>query len=306
MPTEMIFDPDLAEVVERVRSTPVRVADVVEKLHPLVKRTADSLCREAKAQKTNTLVWASSREPILNVGVGRETIDRAVPILEALVRGLENAGFHAAGPTFEGHGMKMRFRLREKTSQVPHKPKRGASELDRMMAPKFDYVPNGILGIEIGDDFNAWSTRRSIWETEKMPLEDWVPHIPLRLLHEAQEWRNRRAVQAETERRKAHEAAQERRMQELLKRRQERDEALFQLADRWQRCTNLRGLIDAVRQVAVEEVGAADANPGLSRWLAWAGRVAERHDPLTGLRQSSPRGRGEDCSSTQFDRAFHR
>lgn len=288
MPMEQQLDVDLAEVAERLRQSPIHVADVTGKLHPMVKKTQEALQAVAKKEKGDSLIWAASRQPHIDVGVGLASIDRITRILEALVRGLESAGFRITGPMIEGHGMSLRFRVREKTSQVPHKPKPGASELDLIMAPKYDYVPNGIIGLEFGDEFNAWSTRRSIWETKRTPLEDWIPVMPARLIYEAQSYRDRRAAQAESARRKAEEEALERRKQGLVQRRKERDDALFQLADRWQRCQTLRGFIEAVRQVAVEEVGSPQADPQIATWLAWARRVAYRHDPLTGLRRSSP------------------
>lgn len=49
--------------------------------------------------------------------------------------------------------------------------------------------------------------------------------------------------------------------------------------------------MEAVRAVAVDEVGGAANDPKIVKWLAWAGRVAERQDPLVRLRGSSPRRR---------------
>jgi hypothetical protein len=292
MPIEQQLDADLAEVAERIRQSPIQVADLTGKLHPMVKKTQEALRAVAKKEKGDSLIWATSRQRHIVVGVGLASIDRITRILEALVRGLESAGFRITGPAIEGHGMSLRFRVREKTSQVPHKLKAGASKYDLLMAPKYDYVPTGVIGIEFGNQFNAWSTHNSVWETKKRPLEDSIPGIPTRLIYEAQTYRNGRVAEGEAARRKAEEEALERRKQVLVQRRKERDDALFQLADRWQRCTTLRVFIEAVRQVAVEEVGSPEADPQIATWLAWAGRVAHRHDPLTGLRRSSPARRG--------------
>lgn len=87
------------------------------------------------------------------------------------------------------------------------------------------------------------------------------------------------------------EQARLKRKQERLARRRKREESLFRVAERWQRCETLRGYMEAVRKVADEEVGGAEADPKIARWLVWAGRVAERHDPLERLRKSSPRRR---------------
>jgi hypothetical protein len=292
MPIEQQLDADLAEVAERLRQSPIQVADVTGKLHPMVKKTQEALQAVAKKEKGDSLIWAASSQPHIDVGVGRASIDRITRILEALVRGLESAGFQITGPMIEGHGIAIRFRVREKTSQVPHKSKPGASKYDLLMAPRYDYVPTGVIGIEFGNQFNAWSTHNSVWETKKKPLEDSIPGIPTRLIYEAQAYRNGWAAEAEAACRKAEEEAAASRKQGLVQRRKERDDALFQLADRWQQCKTLRGFIEAVRQVAVEEVGSPEADPQIATWLAWAGRVAHRHDPLTGMRASSPKRRG--------------
>ena len=59
-----------------------------------------------------------------------------------------------------------------------------------------------------------------------------------------------------------------------------------QVAEKLRRCNVLREFAEAVRAVAVEEVGAADAGPKVTRWLAWAERVAGRKHPLGRLRRS--------------------
>jgi hypothetical protein len=43
MPAEIVFDPDLAQILDRLRSAPVKVSDQVGKLHPIVKRIARSM-----------------------------------------------------------------------------------------------------------------------------------------------------------------------------------------------------------------------------------------------------------------------
>lgn len=295
MPTEMAYDPDLADIVDRLKRSRATETVVRKRLQPIVKATRDALQKAAKAVKGNSLIWAVSTQPVLNAGVGRESIERALQAMDALVINLKEAGFVVAGPTVSGYGMTFRLRLREKTSQVPHKPLPRASKLDLFLAPKVDYVPNGILGIEIGDDFNAWSTRRSSWETKTCPLEYLVGRVPFDLIMAVQWRRDRGKAKAEAER-KQFDQEQERvaaarllaERQQRRQRREAREDALLRTAERWRRCDLLRQFAEAVRQVAVEEIGSPDADPKIARWLAWAERVADRHDPLVRLRRSAP------------------
>jgi hypothetical protein len=298
MPIEMQFDPDLAAVMDRIHRSPVEVCNNRARLKPIVKRTRDCLVAGAK-KAGDSLIWAASREPILHVGVGGKSIDRAVRILDALVRGLELAGFTVNGPTVAGFGLTRVMRLREKTRQVPHKIQPGASELDLMLAPKYDYVPNGILGLELGNQFDAWSTHQSMWETKNSPLETRIVGVPARLLMEIQESRNRQAAKTNSERRRAEEQAIKRQKQERRDRRRKREAALFEAAEQWRRAETLRAFAQAVRQVATQEVGAADADQKIVRWLVWAGRVADRHDPLVRRRKSAPGRRRPEGESVR-------
>jgi hypothetical protein len=295
MPIEMTFDPDLQEVLARVEQAQIKVSENLDALHPLVKRTRDGLFAASRTTKDNVLLRPACKEPVLNVAVSRSLLDRAYKTLDSLIRALEDAGFRVTGSKVIGYGKTFQLRFREKTSQVRNKPKPGASKLDMLLAPKVIYFPNGTLGVEIGNDFNAWSTHRAVWETKTRPIETLVPQVVLSLVMAVQEHRNNQAAKAATERQKADEQRQSEEAarlaaetQERRNRRQAREEALLQVAERWKRCALLREFAEAVRAVAVEEVGAADADPKVARWLAWAERVAEKHDPLVRFRRSAP------------------
>jgi hypothetical protein len=288
MPIEMTFDPDIQEALLRLKKSSTTVPEDVAALHLTAKRTRDGLIAAAKKETPNTLISAVSKHPVFDVRVSEASIDRACRVLDALARAIEEAGLQFSGAKISGYGDTLRLRLREKTSQVRNKPKPGASELELMLAPSVVYVPNGTLGLEIGNDFDAWSTRRAVWETKTRPIETLVFRVMFELLTEVQKTRNRRASRAAAERQQQDTARSVAERQERRKRRREREEALFQVADQWRRCETLRGFMEAVRQVTVEEVGSADGDPKIRRWLAWAEKVADRHDPLVRLRKSSP------------------
>ena len=126
---------------------------------------------------------------------------------------------------------------------------------------------------------------------ENQPTRNTDPVDPLQASNGGSGRRQQQAARRAAEEQQAEESKQRRRKQERLERRRKRDEALFELADEWRRCETLRGFIAAVRRVAVEEVGFAEVDPKIAKWLVWAERVAGRHDPLERLRRSAP-GRG--------------
>ena len=155
---------------------------------------------------------------------------------------------------------------------------------------EYEYNRTGTLQLEITHCPN-WNTK--VIRDGKKPLEERLAGLPGELLRAIDATRRQEAEWAEAERKRQEAVrlreevkAREKRRQERLARRRQREEVLFRTAERWRRCDLLRQFAEAVRQVAVEEIGSPDADPKITRWLVWAERVAERQDPLVRLRRS--------------------
>ena len=284
------FDPEIEALHEKeLKADPIKVASSLRGAHPLVTRTRDGGDDE----------WR------LSVSVSDSLLRRALLVMDALLKGLEKRGYTVRKPesqwsretTVVGHGHEFGLRLREPTNRRV----RGltATEIEyRKKYPsshhrtEYEFTRTGTLQLEI-TGFPGWQAKTL--RDGKKPLEDRLSDIPCQMLRAIDAERREAAKRAEEERQRqeakrlwAEEQARLKLKRERLERRRKREEALFQVADRWRRCETLRGFMEAVRQVAVEEVGSAEADPKIAKWLAWAGRVAERHDPLTRLRGSAP------------------
>lgn len=287
------FDPEIKALFQtESQSEPITVATSLRGLHPLVARLRDGEDDE----------WR------LAVRVSRPLFRRALLVMDALLKGLEKRGYTIKRPesqwsketTVVGHGHEFGLRLREPTNRKV----RGLTEKEiehRKKYPsayhrtEYEFTLTGALQLEISG-FPGWHPK--ILRDGKKPIEERLAALPGEMLRAIDAERREQAKRAEEERQRqeakrlwAEEQARLKRKQERLARRRKREESLFRVAERWQRCETLRGYMEAVRKVADEEVGGAEADPKIARWLVWAGRVAERHDPLERLRKSSPRRR---------------
>jgi hypothetical protein len=284
------FDPEIEALHEKeLISEPIKVASSLRGAHPLVARTRDGGDDE----------WR------LAVSVSDHLLRRALLVMDAVLKGLEKRGYTVKKPESQwsretkvvGHGHEFGLRLREPTNRkvkdlTPQQIEYRKQYPSPHHRTRYEFIRRGILQLEI-TGFPGWHPK--VLRDGKTPLEDRLADLPCQMLKAIDAERREAAKRAEEERQRqeakrlwAQEQDRLKRKQERLARRRKRDEALFQLADQWQRCETLRGFIAAVRRVAVEEVGFAEVDPKIAKWLVWAERVAGRHDPLERLRRSAP------------------
>jgi hypothetical protein len=283
-------DPEIEALYEQELSAePITVRPFLRGAHPLITRFQNGGDDE----------WR------LAIRVSPQLVRRALLIMDALLKGLEKRGYSVKKPeshwskmtTIVGHGHEFGLRLREPTkrsvrdltpSQIEYR-KQYPSAYHRT---RYDYIRSGELRLEIT---NCPSWQAKILRDGRKPLEERLAGLPSEMLRAVDETRRQDAKRAEEERlrkeaaqRRAEEQDREKRRQERLQRRRAREVALFRVAKRWQRSSLLREFAAAVRAVAAEEVGAAETDSKIARWLVWAEKVADCHDPLVRLRRSSP------------------
>jgi len=305
------FDPEIEALYEaELKATPITVATSLRGAHSLVSRMNDRLNAAKPSSYGNDkgVLHADQRDDEwrLAVSVSKPLVRRAMLIVDALLKGLEKRGYvikkrehdWTKSTTVVGHGHEFGLRLREPTKRSI----RGLTEKEteyRKQYPsayhrtEYDYHLTGELQLEVSG-FPGWAPK--LLRDGKKRLEERLAGLPAEMLKAIDAERKQVAKRAEEERQRqeaarlrAEEQARLQRKQARLKRRRERDAALLQMADLWQRCDTLRRFIETVRQVAVEEIGSPENDPKIARWLAWAERVAARQDPLSRLRRSSPK-----------------
>lgn len=225
----------------------------------------------------------------LDLAVTPGAVERALKVLNALLTTLDSGGLKLVSSKtgevrdlLEVDGVRFRLRLTEKVNRSDHKATREerqrAARESWYQPPRWEYAGSGFLTfwvIEVGRSWNlSWNQK----ESSNLQLDSaaFLGHVVAALQQlaarakEGQEADRLRALEYERQRR----LEEERR--ERLQREEERVKCLRAEAASWREAALLRSYSVAVASQVQEHVEASR----LEEWLAWAGSVASRLDPL--------------------------
>jgi hypothetical protein len=260
-------------------------------LHPLAERTLRAF-ENAKPDEHGLLRPRSIRA--LNVHVTAECVERAIRLMDKLLRHLQAAGLKAAVPegrqglTVTIEGEELEIRLYELISQVKHVP----TDEERVRikkypeihgVPEYDERPAGKLTLAIcREEFGGVRMR---WVDGKgHPLETKLDSFLVGLGDAARAkraWREAKEEQERQwqERRRKEEEAESRRWEDRA-----RAEKLTQQVDDWSRGRLIRKYVADLKAHAVRpEIWTIDKVP-LVEWMQWALDYADRIDPVAPIR----------------------
>ena len=260
--------------------------------HPLV-RAASKRLRQRDGWPENTQLRTAPKE-VLNLSVTHESLDRALNIVDALLKALIGRGFsveieNQLGATVLKSittGTSLQLSLTEHIRRTRHEitpaeerarkkyweRSRWDNSLSFPHTPMYDYTRTGVLTIEA----HGWPSRT--WkDTPRTQLEKRLGEVVAGIVALAQE-KNARELE-EARREKAHRHAVER-FDFLTKRRSDELERFKELeasATNWERAHRLRAFADAVE---FEASRTGKLSPERMDWLAWVRAKADWLDPL--------------------------
>lgn len=263
--------------------------------HEFVRRTLTALERAKPGD--NGLLWAPAGPGILDVSVSRGLLDRALRIMDALIKAVESRGGRVLVESREGSasekgtfveiaGQRLGIRLRELVDRTPHVATQEEKVRQRrdpwFRIPEWDHAPSGRLALEIrGLEYLGLGLRQRWVDGTRQRLEGCIGKFVVALEQAAQA---KRAHDEEMERRRREWAEEERRRAlERLKREQEqaRRQRLIQEAELWETAQRVaRYVTEVERQARVRGMDTGPDSP-LGRWLAWARSVASQLDPAS-------------------------
>ena len=266
---------------------PIKVPERLTSPHPLVRRTFDALSK-AKPDKYGMLHnW---RIKYLNVRVSAGLLNRALRIMDCLIKFFEKQGFEvsiANQNEFTGTCViifeeKIEFYIQEKSLRKDHVPtEKEKKELERWhhaFFQKFDYKPSGKLTLQI----DLWSASgiRKIWSDGKIQrIENFLTDFAVNVVKMAN---LKRSDRIEREERWRQQEEDRRRQIELERLRQIEEERLLDLENQaalWFKSNKLRDYISAVETAALERDFSLENEP-LKSWFKWAQGHANSFDPL--------------------------
>jgi hypothetical protein len=284
------------EVTEKVKATrkpgkaAVLVPETLVNPHPLIRAAEKRLKRRDGWNDPAGL--RSAPAEVLHIECTRPALERALLLADTLLKELQKLDVSVeidttAGQTFLlANGTRVSFFIHEQVKRLSHEPTRAEKRArDRYWSriqfgldapypdiPQYDYLPTGILKIEVGRfPSRSWS------DTEKTQLEARLGQVVLGIMTLAAEIKAKEDEEAR--RKEARQRAKERYI--FLKDRLEKESAQFKQleadAKNWERASQLRNFIAAMEEQAGRDGRATEA---FLEWLEWARAKADWLDPL--------------------------
>lgn len=285
--TDLVVDEDRKRLIayEQDPRNCIKVTEQLTKPHSIVQDTKSSLSRpNTDRQGLLSPSW-SERDATLDVHVAAASIPRALVLLDALVKAFEQRGHKIVGDKTQYHrqllftflGEKFTIRLREKTKMVPVPL---AEQKRRPFGPKVDYVPTGLLELQVHNAGSGYSF--ATWKDGKRDkLEDCLNDVMIELIMHVQRARNRHKAREAAEKREREVQARRQQLEQERAKQEQRIQDLYIMADHWERAGQVRSFLAAIRSTFEQRRQTIDEGSELAQWMDWASKHAAAIDPLT-------------------------
>ena len=265
----------------------IEIPDFLTDPHPRVARTERSI-KSAKRDEKGLVRPRATR--CLDVCVSPECIDRALRIMDSLVKALESRGLIIS---FDESGRsvlvvvsdeKLRFGIEEllnrKERPLSYEQKRKMKQ-DTWYRPRreYDYYLTGKLMLSINEE-GGYRCRKRWADGKKQRLEHCLHSFIIGLTNVALKIKVARAKRERVQR-ELREA--EHRRYELLEKKRREEAKIKDLLDQvknWRLSQEIRDFLKAFEKVAIDIHGNIADGSELSKWLEWAHQQADRFDPL--------------------------
>jgi hypothetical protein len=263
----------------------IEVSDQLRRPHPLVQAASAALSKSRSGEHAAPTPGnaGSKTEPVLDIRVSSAARHRALRLVDALLKGLEERGYQVStrGVTIEGQLVPIGVTEKDdRTLHVPTAAERAEKQrYPWTRIPTWDYAPNGQLSIHT--DAYVWWRKdlRKRWsDTRSVRLEDKLNDVVVGLVALAAALRQR----ADEQRREAEIRAEQERLRQERARQARMEKArrdhLLASSDSWTAAERIRQLVAAVEQRTI--AGDAGMPADVAAWTRWAKQVADDLDPL--------------------------
>ena len=288
-PPEALTD-ETARLIEAedLEEAKIVVPDQLTDPHPDVARAAKSL--HISRTDPHSVLTPRAR-PRLDIRVYQASLDRALRIMDALVKGLEARGYQVEVDDDEPkHSTsailldeRVFFFLEEKTKRADHEPtaaeKLEAKRWNWERWPKHDFLPSGALRLRIVD--TDYLRVRTVWsDGESQRIEDCLNDFIVGLLKAAEAIKRRRVEHAKAEKRRREEAILQAELDQLRWLEEARRRELDRQADASEKARRIRAYVDRAREAGLVCLPDTVKIDSLQQWLDWATRYANAVDPF--------------------------
>lgn len=294
-PQKQLTETERKVADEKKEENRIRVPDQLISPHPLVERTLQGLYN-AKVDLDGRV--RPKAKGCLDVCVGPDSIDRAMRIMDALVKALEGRGYtiiasdedeSEACVTVDDEDIRFSLEellIRRKKELTPseklerEKYQREGHEQLWWYMHRTEYIriPTGRFVLIVHNYSSSIRGRWSDGLTQR--VENRLNSFVASLIRTAEDWKEWRWKKEEEERKRKEELQRRREKERRKRESQWRVRGLkMKLAD-WQHVEQVRSFIAVVRAESIQRHGDIQEGSEIAQWLAWAERYVARHDPL--------------------------
>lgn len=288
-------NPKLLKHLEREQNFPsIVVAKALRNPHPFVARSAELL---ELCEPTDVGILESANKNCLDIRVSKNSLRRALRIMDALIKGLFERGFdvYQEKDSFEVmiDGERLGFGISEEVVSKKTQPKE--TDLDgyyQFGHSRFDYVrvPSGKLCLTIHDRsyFYSDNFRKNWRDTKHKQLEDSLDAFLIGLIKRAakkKEYRQKKEEEEQKRKEIARLREEERQRQAELNRKIQEERVrvsnLITDAENHEKSLQIRNFVATVEK-AHRNGNAVYVNADeCESWVTWARDQADRLDPLS-------------------------
>lgn len=246
--------------------------------HPLVTATRKSM--ESQKPGEDRLAWATGKGT-LGIETSRESMHRALCLMEALIRAAEEKGWKVegkgdrAGTEVIVGEESVSLEIREKVEWIAIEPPPNSPEWWNKSST---YAPTGRFTIRI-TNYLERGTRQSWSDGKKHRLETLLPKVLAGIGAAAEQMRISRLEGIERERRWAEERRLRAELEEQIEAEKGRRELLKLNVAEWRQAEAIYRLCDEFERRLATDPGKYPAE-GAQRWLRWARTLAAQCDPF--------------------------
>lgn len=269
---------------EHLPENRIRISPVLENAHPLVERAR--LYFETADRSPKEAVSLPQREGYLNISVSASLVDRALRVMDALVKALEHRGYEVV--VSEDHWRGEATRIGKEGEEIEIALYEQVNNVRRVLTPEekkkppylitdlLEACPTGKLTVKIRSRFSNYE----VWRDKKgLTLEDRLNEVVIGVISmlEFMVLEARRKVEAEERRR---ELIRQREVEKVRREKLEKDAA------QWGACHNIRNYLKAYRARLLEKRGGIIEGSDEAVWLKWAENYVDNVDPLSSISAS--------------------
>lgn len=252
---------------------------------PLTKKTAQVF---SKAKPDDDGRLRGQHRDGMHITVYPESVDRALLIMDTLVKAMTNRGFVIAidsgnkATTVTVLDEVIEMCLEERGQRVDYEPTpkelRKSERLKYRTYPLYKYVSSGRLVIKATTRIDPWELVSS--DKKKTRIEVNLNETIARLIKYALSVKERRLRREREERERRERAEHRQEMRRLIELEKVKLKELGEEVETWHKSQRIRKYVAAARQSAIAQYGGINPGSEMGEWLIWAEKQADRLDPL--------------------------